>query len=192
MPLLFDDGVLTGWSIEFDWSSPRSSHDARCRSTVSLFRSEREKTEMKRHGISIKEIETAAELEQAQRIRKIVLEDEQGFPHEINVDGLDPSAMHVLVLDQDEPVGTARVVRLSKEDGMLARIALLPSHRGQGLGEPMLRHLEAVAKQAGLKTIHAEPHAHLEPFFLRLGYLRVSGSVEIGGQPLIRLRKSVT
>ncbi len=89
---------------------------------------------MKPPGISIKQVRTADELRQAQRIRRIVLEAEQGFPHEVNVDGLDPSALHVLVLDRGEPVGTARVTKRSETEGMLARIALLPSHLGRGLG----------------------------------------------------------
>ncbi len=50
---------------------------------------------MKSHAISIKQVGTADELRQAQGIREIVLEDEQGFPHEVNVDGQDPSAIHV-------------------------------------------------------------------------------------------------
>ena len=146
---------------------------------------------MKPHAISIKQVETADELRQAQRIRQIVLEDEQGFSHEINLDGQDPLAMHVLVLDQGEPVGTARITKRSETEGMLARIALLPSHRGKGLGKRMLHDLEAMAKNAGLKMIDVEPHAHLEPFFRSLGYEAVPGRVELGGHQLIRLRKSV-
>ena len=42
--------------------------------------------------IAIREVSTAEELEQAQEIRVRVLEEEQGFPHEINVDGADQSA----------------------------------------------------------------------------------------------------
>ncbi len=74
---------------------------------------------------------------------------------------------------------------------LLARIALLRSHRGKGLGKLMLRHLESVAKHAGLRTIYVEPHAHLEPFFRSLGYETVPGRVELGGRQLIRLRRSV-
>ncbi len=146
---------------------------------------------MKPNAISIKQVRTPDDLRQAQRIREIVLETEQGFPHEINVDGQDPSAMHVLVLDRGEPVGTARVTKRSEKEGMLARIALLPSHRGKGLGKRMLRHLEAMAKHAGLQTIYVEPHAHLGPFFRSLGYETVPGRLELSGHQLIRLRRRV-
>ncbi len=53
---------------------------------------------MKNRGtISIKEVHTAEELKQAQKIREEVLEKEQGFPHDVNIDGLDPSAIHALL-----------------------------------------------------------------------------------------------
>ena len=64
---------------------------------------------MKKPGtISIKEVATAEALEQAQQIRAQVLEAEQGFPHEVNIDGRDPAASHLLMLDEDAPVATAR------------------------------------------------------------------------------------
>ncbi len=48
---------------------------------------------MKKPGtLSIKEVATAEALEQAQQIRAQVLEAEQGFPHEVNIDGRDPAA----------------------------------------------------------------------------------------------------
>ncbi len=58
--------------------------------------------------ISIKEVKTPEELKQAQAIRVKVLESEQGFPHDMNIDGLDESADHILILDDGVPVATAR------------------------------------------------------------------------------------
>ena len=76
---------------------------------------ERKKPEL----ISVKEVETATELAQAQRIRVQVLEEEQGFAHDVNLDGCDETADHVLVLDDGEPVATARLTEAG--DGGLER-----------------------------------------------------------------------
>ena len=59
--------------------------------------------------ISIREVNTAEELEHALAVRVKVLEAEQGFAHDINVDGLDEFADHVLILDDGVPVATARL-----------------------------------------------------------------------------------
>ena len=76
--------------------------------------------------ISIKEVRTDEELKQAHKIRAEVLEREQGFPHDVNIDGRDPSADHVLALDDEVPVATARLTIPAEGEGMIARIAMIP------------------------------------------------------------------
>ena len=145
---------------------------------------------MKNRGtISIKEVHTAEELKQAQKIREEVLEKEQGFPHDVNIDGLDPSASHALAFDDEVPVATARLTIPTEGEGMIARIALIPSYRGMGLGKLIIRKLESVAKRHRLRTLSVEPHARLEAFFRNLGYEKVPGSVELAGHHLIKMMK---
>lgn len=141
--------------------------------------------------ISIKEVASVEELAQAQQIRVQVLEDEQGFPHDVNIDGLDSSAIHVLMLDDNVPVATARLTVSAERAGKIARIAVLPSHRGRGLGKRLIRRLESLARRKGLHALYVEPHAHLEPFFRRLGYNKVRGSVQLGEYNLIRVMKKM-
>ena len=145
---------------------------------------------MKNGGtISIKEVRTAKELKQAQKIGQQVLEKEQGFPHDVNIDGLDPSADHVLALDDEVPVATARLTIPAEGEGMIARIALIPSYRGMGLGKRIIRKLEIVAKRRRLRTLYVQPHAHLETFFRNLDYEKLPGSKELAGHHLIKMMK---
>ncbi len=142
--------------------------------------------------ITITEVSTAEELEQAQEIRVRVFEEEQGFPHELNVDGADQAASHVLVLDEGVPVATARLTIVAEGEGMIARIAVLPSHRGKGLGQHLVQELESIGRRDGLQTLSMEPHAHLEAFYRALGYETMAGSVDIAGYRLIKMRKKVS
>ena len=139
--------------------------------------------------ISIREVNTAEELEHALAVRVKVLEAEQGFAHDINVDGLDEFADHVLILDDGVPVATARLTVTDSGEGKIARIAVLGSHRGVGLGKRLIRGLEGVAKRRGLRTLHVEPHAHLEPFFRVLGYERITEPVTVGPHRLLGMVK---
>ena len=143
-------------------------------------------------SITVREVRTAEELEQAQEIRVRVFEEEQGFPHEVNVDGADQAASHVLVLDGDVPVATARLTIVAEGRGMMARIAVLSSHRGMGLGRHLVQELETIGRRDGLQTLYLEPHAHLEGFYRALGYENVPGSVDIAGYHLIRMKKEVS
>ncbi len=144
------------------------------------------------HAFSIKEVHSADELLQAQRIRESVLEKEQGFGHTVNVDGHDTVADHVLVLEGDLPVGTGRLAVVEPGQGIIARIALLPDYRGFGLGERLIRRLEATAIRRGLHTVRVEPHADLEKFFQRLGYHRVEEPFTRGPHTLIRMTKRLS
>ena len=142
-------------------------------------------------AISIRKVSTAEELQQAQEIRVKVFEEEQGFPHEVNIDGVDRAASHVLVFDGEVPVATARLKVVAEGEGMIARIAVLPSHRGKGLGRHLVQELETMGRNDGLHTLCLEPHAHLEDFYHALGYERVAGSVNVAGYRLIRMMKEV-
>ena len=142
-------------------------------------------------AISIRKVSTAEELQQAQEIRVRVFEEEQGFPHEVNIDGVDRAASHVLVFVGEVPVATARLTVVAEGEGMIARIAVLPSHRGKGLGRHLVQELETMGRNDGLHTLCLEPHAHLEDFYHALGYKKVAGSVNVAGYRLIKMRKEV-
>ncbi len=139
--------------------------------------------------ITLKRITTHRELHQAQQIRIEVLEHEQGFPHNVNIDGLDQSAIHVLLLDEENPVGTARLTKLDDKEGIIARIALLRSHQGKGLGKYLIRELEIQALQLGLTTLYIEPLYHLKPFFESIGYRQVNDFGKEGDHHLIQMVK---
>ncbi len=142
-------------------------------------------------AISIRRVNTAGELQQAQEIRVKVFEEEQGFPHEVNIDGVDRAASHVLVFDGEVPVATARLTIVAEGQGMIARIAVLPPHRGMGLGRHLVQELETLGWNDGLHTLGLEPHAHLEDFYHALGYERIAASVDVAGYRLIKMRKEV-
>ena len=141
--------------------------------------------------MKIKQISNSKELAMAQRIRKKVLEDEQGFPHEVNVDGNDHLASHVLLFDGHKAVATARLFSPDGDKGTIARIAILKSHRGLNLAKKLIRYLEKKARMMCLKTVVIEPHHYLENFFKKLGYQKLGKPGKIAGFELIKLEKKL-
>ena len=139
--------------------------------------------------ILIKEVSSREDMANAWRIRESVLEAEQGFAHDVNIDGKDESATHVLILDDKTPVATARLTIVENGEALIARIAVRSTHRGIGLGRSLIFELERMAKRDGLHTTYVEPFANLEPFFVSLGYERIGGPIVSGRHELIRLRK---
>ena len=139
--------------------------------------------------ISIREVHTPEALEQAFQIRAVVFVEEQGIPLELDRDGRDEEAWHILALDGAAPVATGRLLPKGPRAGKIERIAVLPSHRGRGLGRCIVEGLEALAQKHGMRTISLEAHQFLEAFYHNLGYQTMPGTVMVGAYRLIKMAK---
>jgi ribosomal protein S18 acetylase RimI-like enzyme len=81
-----------------------------------------------------------------------------------------PGATRQVVLVDGAPAGRIYVDR-TPEEVRVVDIALLPEHRGRGVGEVLLRPIIAEAERAGLPvTIHVERHNPALRLYERLGF----------------------
>jgi predicted GNAT family N-acyltransferase len=140
--------------------------------------------------ITIKRALTPAELEAALAIRHEVFVREQGIPEELDRDGKDQSAHHVLVYSGGHSAATGRVIVSAFGEAIIARIAVLSGYRGCGLGRHVVEELEAIAVAAGAKTLRLHPHYYLEGFYEDLGYVTVPGTDSVAGHRLITMTKN--
>jgi predicted GNAT family N-acyltransferase len=102
-------------------------------------------------------------------LRHAVFVVEQGVPPELEHDGLDATALHLLAEGDGAIVGCCRLVR----DGgamRLGRMAVAAPGRRRGVGARLLRFAEDVARDAGATevTLHAQVGAR--GFYARAGY----------------------
>jgi predicted GNAT family N-acyltransferase len=140
----------------------------------------------------VKRVRKPAELEQALTLRNEIFVQEQGIPAELDDDGLDDRAEHVLVLIDGRPVATGRLVVGKDGAGVLARIAVRSEIRGQGLGKLVVRELERIARERGARTLTLHPHSYLERFYSDLGYATIPGTDSVGGHELITMSKRLS
>lgn len=129
------------------------------------------------------------EMETTIAIRLEVFVREQGIPAELDLDGKDRQAQHVLISSAGRGVATGRVLVSESGEAVLARIAVLPDCRGHGLGQIVVRELEEIALEAGATSFRLHPHHYLERFYRDLGYFTVPGSEVVGGHELITMIK---
>ncbi len=124
---------------------------------------------------------TEAELAAAFALRVRVFVDEQGVAAEIESDGRDGDALHVVVFDAlGAAVATGRMM-LRGDKAKMQRIAVDTAQRGRGLGRVVMRRLEARAAAAGARVSTLSSQESAVPFYLRLGYvLRGEPFVEAG------------
>ncbi|MFQ5629005.1 MAG: GNAT family N-acetyltransferase [bacterium] len=142
-------------------------------------------------SIKIKIAVTPGEMQQTQAIRHKVFVLEQGIPSELNLDGRDGDAVHVLAYLDNVPVATGRINILPGGEGELARIAVLPEARGKSLGKLVVQQLEKYAKSAGATSVFLHPHDYLETFYANLGYEKTNETMIVANYRLIKMRKKL-
>ncbi|MCB1723918.1 MAG: GNAT family N-acetyltransferase [Gammaproteobacteria bacterium] len=118
--------------------------------------------------VSITAVDWQAHREKLLAIRVAVFVEEQGVPSELEHDEHDADALHVLATDDRYgAIGTGRLLA----NGHIGRMAVLASHRGQGIGGDMLRALLDIAAQRDLPQVFLNAQCSAVPFYERHGFI---------------------
>ncbi len=131
-------------------------------------------------------------IDDAHYIRRKVFIEEQGVSEEVELDGTDEFAMHVVLYYMEKPVATGRVLKMSdaKDEIVVGRVAVLKEYRGKHLGDLAVRLLIRRAFDAGFtkQVIHSQLSA--KSFYEKLGFVAVGGEYEEAGIPHINMERS--
>ena len=102
-------------------------------------------------------------------IRYEVFVEEQNVPEELEIDGLDNEAKHVLAFVNEVPIATGRIL----SDGHIGRVAVLEKHRGLGIGKLIMKELVKCAQDMNLEKVWLSSQWHAHSFYLDLGFVCV-------------------
>jgi len=129
----------------------------------------------------------------AHSVRRIVFIEEQNVSETEEMDGRDEDAHHVVAYDPDtgEPVGTARLRIPGDGVGKIERVAVVETHRGNGLGARLMTEIESDARQEGCTTIKLHAQTAVEGFYERLGYQTTSGEFMEADIPHVEMEKEL-
>jgi len=117
-------------------------------------------------------------------VRVTVFIREQGVPVEMEWDGLDDSAIHVIARNQNgEAIGTARLL----PSGQIGRMAVLPLWRGRGVGRELLSFVLEAARAAGFRELFLNAQTSAREFYSREGFTATGDVFEEAGIPHIRM-----
>ena len=100
-------------------------------------------------------------------LRHQVFVIEQGVPVELEIDGEDDAACHVVVLiDNDQVIGTGRMLA----SGKIGRMAVRSDMRCQGVGRAVLDALINEARTQGLAGVSLGAQLSAVAFYQRAGF----------------------
>src|SRR5438477_321255 len=131
---------------------------------------------------------TADQRDDAFAVRIAVFVEEQQIPREEELDDLDASAVHCVGYDDGVPVAAGRLVAADGY-GKIGRMAVLPTHRGHGIGRAVLDKLEREAASRGLPMVKLSAQLSAAGFYDRAGYERVGDVYDEVGIPHIAMEK---
>lgn len=112
------------------------------------------------------------ELPECLAVRREVFVAEQGVPIELEVDGLDPEALHVIARDDaGVAVGTARLRATVEGHAKVERVAVRATHRGHGVGALLMSALEGEARRRGYRAVTLAAQTPVLAFYAARGYV---------------------
>ena len=120
-------------------------------------------------------------------IRYEVFVDEQNVPEELEIDGLDGEAKHVLTFVDEVPIGTGRIL----SDGPVGRVAVLKNFRGLGIGKSIMKELIKCAQDLSLEKVWLSSQWHAHSFYLDLDFVCVGEIYKEAGIDHIKMFKTL-
>ena len=120
-------------------------------------------------------------------IRYEVFVDEQNVPEELEIDGLDGEAKHVLTFVDGLPIGTGRIL----SDGHVGRVAVLKNFRGLGIGKSIMKELIKCAQDLSLEKVWLSSQWHAHSFYLDLGFVCVGEIYKEAGIDHIKMFRTL-
>lgn len=113
--------------------------------------------------------------DEAVEIRKEVFMDEQGFTEEF--DEIDNFAHHLVLLQDDYPVGTCRYFwNKEMNQFVLGRVAVRKPYRGNAYGVQLVKKAEEEVRAIGCAKLFLAAQVRAKAFYEKLGY-EITGEV---------------
>ncbi len=137
--------------------------------------------------IIVKKFVYPEEFLEMQAIRSLVFQEEQGVPPELEFDGLDKTAIHLLAYLDDRPVGTARVRYLNEQTAKIERLAVLSTARGLGIGKKLMQEAIKIAQQNQVQEIVIHAQEYVKGLHQQLEFKQIGEIFEEAGIPHVKM-----
>ena len=122
-------------------------------------------------------------------VRETVFWLEQRIPKDLEFDDRDAVCLHLLALEREGPIGTARLdVALG---GKIGRVAVLASRRRRGVASALKHRLHELARERGLGSVWCNAQRSAVPLYEHLGYTVTSAPFDEAGIEHVRMERKL-
>ena len=110
------------------------------------------------------------EIAKVYALRHEVFVCEQKVPPELELDGEDGHATHIVALENGAAVGCARL--LYDRGGHIGRLAVKKSERGRGIGKDVCHFIIEICRERGYERVWLNSQIQAAGFYEKLGFER--------------------
>lgn len=139
--------------------------------------------------INIVSYDDAVAQRHIQFVRYHVFQLEQQVTAELEFDGEDAAATHLLAYLGSDPVGTARIRLLSDRLGKIERVAVLSNYRGLGIGKQLMQRAIAHLHHQAIPEVKINAQSHACRFYENLGFVQRGQEFIEANIPHIEMRR---
>lgn len=133
---------------------------------------------------SVRRADWINDAERLGSVRTAVFIREQRVPADMEWDGLDETAIHVIAEDSSgAAIGTARLL----PGGQIGRMAVLAPWRNRGVGRLLLRRVLDIARTEGCAHLFLNAQISARAFYERQGFHAVGDVFDEAGIPHVRM-----
>ena len=143
--------------------------------------------------LTIKLVENEAEMEEALGVRCRVFVSEQNVPMDEELDEIDATATHAIVIHNGQVIATGRVFyRDDDSAARIGRMAVDTDWRRHGVGRHLLTFLEQEATKQGVSTYILNAQVYVKDFYAANGYQERGEEFLEAGIVHVLMRKEAT
>ncbi len=121
-------------------------------------------------NIILKLVTNDAELRGALEVRRQVFVQEQGVSEDLEYDGHDGEALHMVVKDGNRVIGTARVRFPTTNQAKIERMAVLRPFRRRGIGSNIISFLKEELKSRQIEHVILYAQCVAAAFYKSCGF----------------------
>lgn len=141
-------------------------------------------------AIEVRPVHTRRDLEAALALRQAVFCQEQGVALELDRDGLDDEALHVVAVRGNVVVGTCRLL-VKGEVAKLGRLVVASDCRRQGIGAALVGAARDRAAAAGARRVVLSAQTHATGVYAQQGFIPRGEPFQEAGIEHVRMERDL-
>ena len=142
--------------------------------------------------IKTKTVQYKDEITAIKHIRTKVFQEEQGVSAELEFDGLDPDATHLLAYIKDKAVGTTRIREIDRHTTKIERLAVLPQARKQGVATQLMFAALNIISEQNKTTVVVHAQEYIAPLYQQLGFAIIGEKFSEAGIDHVKMVKQLS